>query len=98
MRMKLEATRGSAASKATELNTGFLRQHSTTVVIQEIPTGRYWEGSGIWTSDIERAAQFDTCSGALEQAMHSKLANVQLVLAREITEYETIPLKATFTS
>lgn len=94
--MKLEAARGSNANDTIKLNTEFLRQHSTTVVIQEIPTRRYWQSGGVWTPDIERAAQFDTCSGALEQAMHSKLSNVQLVLAREITEYETIPLKATF--
>ena len=94
--MKLEAARGSDANGTVELNTQFLRQHSTTVVIQEVPTRRYWAGNGVWTSDIEQAAQFDTCSGAMDQAMHSKLSNVQLVLAREITEYETIPLRATF--
>lgn len=96
--MKLDFARGSIANGTIKLNTEFLRRHATTVVIQEIPTRRYWESIGVWTSDIDRAAQFDTCSGAVEQAMHFKLSNVQLVLAREITEYETIPLKATFRS
>ena len=96
--MKLDEAKGSYVNGTIELNTEFLRRHSTTVMIQEIPTRHYWESGGVWTSDIERAAQFETCSGALEEAMHFKLSNVQLVLAREITEYETIPLKATFRS
>jgi len=96
--MKLDYVKGSVANGTIKLNTDFLKRHSTTVVIQEVPTRRYWVGNGVWTSDIDQAAQFDTCSGAQEQAMHFKLANVQLVLAREITEYETIPLKATFRS
>ena len=96
--MKLDYAKGSVANGAIRLNTEFLRRHSTTVVIQEIPTRRYWVSSGVWTADIERAAQFDTCSGAQEEAMHFKLSNVQLVLARELTEYEIIPLRATFGS
>ena len=96
--MKLEEAKGSDAIGSIKLNTQFLRQHSTTVVIQEILTRCYWESSGVWTEDIERAAQFDTCSGTQEEAMHFKLSNVQLVLARELTEYEIIPLRATFGS
>ena len=85
----------SAVNGSIRLDTQYLRRHCTTVVIQEIPTRRYWVNAGVWTSDIERATQFNTCSAALEQAAHSKLSNVQLVLAREIKEYETIPLKST---
>ncbi len=77
-----------------KFDTQFLRRHFTKVVIQEMPTGRYWKSSGVWTANVDGATSFQTCSAALEQATHLKLQNVQLVLTREIKECEVIPLKA----
>ena len=71
----------------------FLRRDSTKVVIQEIPTGRYWDSKGIWTSDFENATAFLSCYAALEQMDRYRLSNVQLILARELKEYQIIPLK-----
>jgi hypothetical protein len=83
-----------ANSKAgVKFDTQFLRRHFSKVVIQETATRRFWQNSGIWTTDLEKATSFQTCSAALEQATHLKLQNVQLVLTREIKECEIIPLK-----
>ena len=76
-----------------KFNTQLLRRHFTKVVIQEMPTGRYWESNGVWTTDIDHATIFRTCTAALEQATHLKLQNVQLVMTREIKELEIIPVK-----
>jgi len=65
-------------------------------MIQETSTGRYWQSSGIWTSNVDNATSFQSCSAALEQTAHLKFQNVQLVLTREITECEVIPLKTSF--
>ena len=83
-----------ASSAGNKFDTQFLRKHFTKVVIQEMPTRRYWGSSGVWTFDIEKATIFRTCSAAHEEAMHLKLPNVQLVLIRELKEFEIIPLKA----
>lgn len=91
--MNLEPTRVSAAQGGNRFDTQFLRRHFTKVLIQEIPTRRYWEERGVWTSDIEKATNFQTCSAALEHATHLKLPNVQLVLTREPRECEVIPLR-----
>jgi hypothetical protein len=88
---QLEKTNPKAGVK---FDTQFLRRHFSKVVIQESPTGRFWQNSGVWTTDLEKATSFQTCSAALEQATHLKLQNVQLVLTREIKECEIIPLKA----
>lgn len=80
----------------SKFDTQFLRRHFTKVVIQETPTRRYWGNTGIWTSDVEKATSFRTCSAALEHATHLKLQNVQLVLTRELKECETIPIKTSF--
>jgi hypothetical protein len=76
-----------------KFDTQFLRRHFSKVVIQESPTGRFWQNSGIWTTDIEKATSFRACSAAFEEATHLKLQNVQLVLTREIKETEVIPIK-----
>lgn len=47
-----------------EFDTRFLRRNCTKVVIQEIPTRRYWGSRGVWTSDIEKASDFQTGSSA----------------------------------
>jgi hypothetical protein len=76
-----------------KFDTQYLRRHFSKVVIQESATGRFWQNAGFWTTDLEKATSFQTCSAALEQATHLKLQNVQLVLTREIKECEIIPLK-----
>ena len=85
-----------AAKEGVKLNTQFLRRNSSKVLIQEASTGRYWQSTGVWTSDVDKATTFRTCSAALEQATHLKLQNVQLILAREIKECEVIPIKTSF--
>jgi hypothetical protein len=82
-----------APIRGNHLDTQFLRRHFTKVVIQEIPTRRYWKGTGVWTSEIDKATTFRSCSAAMEDATHLKLKNVQLVLTRELRECEVFPLK-----
>jgi hypothetical protein len=83
----------SATSRGNSFDTQFLRRHFTKVVIQEIPTRRYWQTLGVWTSNIEAARTYDSCTKALEEALFLKLKNVQLVLNREFKEWEIIPIK-----
>jgi hypothetical protein len=85
-----------SANSEIKFDTQLLRRRSSKVVIQETPTRRFWQRTGIWTSNIDKATSFQSCSAAMEQATNCKLQNVQLVLTREITECEIIPLKASF--
>jgi hypothetical protein len=81
-----------ATSRGTRVDTQFLTRHCIKVVIQEIPTRRFWGSGGVWILDIEKATSFDSRSAALETASHQNLHNVQLVLSREIKEWEIIPI------
>lgn len=78
-------------------DTHFLRQSSLKVVIQEIHTRRYWGKAGVWTSDMALATIFTSRSDALEAAINQKLRNVQLVLRREFSEWEFVPIETSFT-
>jgi hypothetical protein len=91
--MNLDQLGAPSPEGGVKFDTQFLKRHSTSVVIQEMPTGRYWKSTGVWTADIDKATTFRACSAALEQATHLKLQNVQLVLTREIIECEVIPIK-----
>ena len=84
------------AKDGIKFDTQFLRRHFSKVVIQEVPTRRFWQSTGIWTADVDKATSFRTYSAALEQATLFRLQYVQLVLTREIKECEVIPLKASF--
>jgi len=77
-----------------QFDTQFLKRNWLKVVIQEIPGGQYWECQGLWTSDLQEATSFATCTAALAHANHLNLSNAQLVLTRESKAYGVIPLKA----
>ena len=77
-----------------QFDTQFLKRHWLKVVIQEIPGGQYWECQGLWTSDLQEATSFATCTAALAHVTHLNLSNAQLVLTREAKAYGVIPLKA----
>jgi len=94
--MGLDQLAASAARGGIKFDTQLLRRHLSKVVIQETATGRFWQSTGLWTTDPKKATSFQTCSAALEEATLLKLQNVQLVLTREIKECEIIPLKTTF--
>ena len=63
------------------------------VVLQEIPTSRYYQGPGVWTSDILHACDFQTGSAAMECAARLNLSNVQLVMTQEFRDCQIFPLK-----
>ena len=68
-----------------DLATRFRIWDSTEVVIQEIPTGLYWDGKGGgWTSDLENATTFPTRSGALNEMGRMNLSTVRQVVRREL--------------
>jgi hypothetical protein len=79
-------------------DTRFLRRDFTRVVIQEIPTGRYWGSRGVWTSEIETANNFQTATAALEHGRRLGLSNVQVVVVHEFKESQVIPLKTSIRS
>lgn len=81
-----------ATSRGTRVDTQFLSRHCVKVVIQEIPTRRFWGSGGVWILEIEKATTFDSRSAALEAASRQNLHNVQLVLSRELKEWEIIPI------
>ena len=81
-----------ATSRGTRINTQFLSRHCLKVVIQEVPTRRFWGSGGVWVLDIEKATTFDSRSAALEAASHQNLHHVQHVLSRELKEWELIPI------
>ena len=74
-------------------DTEFLKRHWIKVLIQEVPSGRYWESPGLWTEDFQEATSFATCTAAMAQATHLNLPGAQLVLTRESKAYGIIPLK-----
>ena len=83
----------SAIFRGNKFDSQFLKQVLTKVVIQEIPTRLYLSAGDFWTLEIENATVFDSRSAAMEEASNLKLQNVQLVLKREIKEWEIIPIE-----
>ena len=63
------------------------------IMIQEIPTRRYYRTAGVWTGDIHEASDFRTGSAALKVVQQSKLNNVQLVATQDFKAYQVFPLK-----
>ena len=57
------------------------------IMIQEIPTRRYYRTAGVWTGDIHEASNFRTSSAALEVVNRSNLQNVQLVATQDFKDY-----------
>lgn len=86
----------SATIRGNKFDSHFLRQLLTKVVIQEIPTRLYLSAGDFWTLDIEGATTFDSRPAALEAVTTQKLQNVQLVLSRELKEWEIIPIAPRF--
>ncbi len=82
----------SATIRGSMSDSQFLRQVLTKVVIQKIPTRLYLSAGDFWTLDIEHATTFVSRSAALQEATNLKLQNVQLVLSRELKEWEIIPV------
>lgn len=60
-----------------------LQSVPTEVVIQEIQSRLYLSETDFLTPKIADARRFDSCSTALEETTHLKLANVQLVTNNE---------------
>ncbi len=65
----------------------------TEVLIREIPTGRYWERHGSWTSDLGKATSFRDCTAALQEVKNWQLPLVQLVRTRELVVQAALPQK-----
>jgi hypothetical protein len=63
------------------------------IMIQEIPTRRYYRAVGVWTGDVREASDFRTGSAALEVVQQSKLNNVQLVATQDFKAYQVFSLK-----
>ncbi len=63
------------------------------IMIQEIPTRRYYRAAGVWTGDVREASDFRTGSAALEVIQRSKLLNVQLVATDDFKAYQVFPLQ-----
>jgi hypothetical protein len=63
------------------------------IMIQEIPTRRYYRTPGVWTGDIRKASDFRTSTAALETILKSNLNNVQLVSTRDFKRFQVFPLK-----
>jgi hypothetical protein len=91
--MSLDQSEVASRGFGTKFDTQSLRRHFTKVLIREIPTGRYWESNGFWTSDIGKATSFHDCTAAFEEVTHWRLPLVQLVLTRELVVRQVIPLK-----
>ena len=85
----------STTVRGNKFESQFLRRLLTKVVIQEIPSRLYLSAGDFWTLDIENATAFDSHLSAREEAANLKLNNVQLVLSREIKEWEIIPIEST---
>ena len=62
------------------------------ILIQEIPTRRYYRAAGVWTGDIREASDFHTGSAALEVVQRSHLHNVQLIATQDFKDYQVFPL------
>ena len=65
------------------------------VMIQEVPTRRYYRSTGVWTNDVAQASDFRTSTAALAAISKSKLRNVQLVATRNLKDFEVFPLRQT---
>src|SRR4051812_20994481 len=79
-------------TSGTKGDTQFVSRTLARVVIQEIATGRYYQGPGLWTADIQRACDFHTGSAARECATRLKLSNAQVVMTQEFTDRQVFPL------
>lgn len=74
------------------MNTEFLSRRSTKVLIQESATRRYLSNAGLWTGELTQAMSFPSGSAAMTYLTQKKLANVRLVLSRDINVQEVIPV------
>lgn len=97
-RVELHPFNTQVRTAGIESDTRFLRRDLTKVVIQEIATRRYWGSRGVWTSEIEKANDFQTGTSALEHVRRLELPNVQLVVIHEFKECQVIPLKTSIRS
>jgi len=81
------------AATAVESNTQYFRRILSQVLLQEIATGRYYQGAGIWSSDAAGAVKFRTDSAARECATRLNLTNVQVVITHEFRECQIFPFQ-----
>lgn len=84
----------SATSRGSKFDSQFLRRLITRVVIQDISSRLYLSEGDFWTLEIEAARSFDSRTAALAEATLLGLHNVQLVLSRDIKEWEIVPIGA----
>ena len=90
--MKPTLSNHDAPASGPNFDTEFLRRHSTSVVIQESATRRYLTPAGLWSNSRDQACTFRSGSAAMEQVKQQKLTQVRLVLTRDITFSEVIPV------
>jgi hypothetical protein len=83
-----------AAGPAVNGDTQSISRTLARVVLQEVPTGRYYQGPGVWVTEEAHALDFRTGSAAMECAGRLNLTNVQVVMTQEFRERQTFPLKA----
>ena len=82
-----------AAASAARGDTQSLSRTLSRVLLQEIATGRYYQGPGIWSTDEAHALDFQTGSAARECAVRSNLTNVRIVMTHEFRDCQTFRLK-----
>lgn len=75
-----------------DCDTEFLSRQSTRVTIQETATRRYLSNNGLWTAKLDQAMTFRSGSAAMEHLSQRNLKNIRLVLTRDITVSEIIPV------
>jgi hypothetical protein len=90
--MKPTLSNPDAPASGASFDTEFLSRNSTKVVIQETATRRYLTAAGLWGNSLDQACTFRSGSAAMEQVKHRKLTQVRLVLTRDITFSEIIPV------
>ncbi len=90
--MKPTLSNHDAPASGHSFDTDFLRRHSTKVVIQETATRRYLTAAGLWNISRDQACTFRSGSAAMEAVKQQKLTQVRLVLTRDITFSEIIPV------
>jgi len=90
--MNLQEQTTRTINPAVNHDTEMLRRQSTRVLIQQKGSQQYLSAGGGWSIDVVQAVSFRSGSAAVEQIVKRKLANVQLVLIRDIRVSEIIPV------
>ena len=89
--MKLDTQTNQTQHSASDCDTQYLSGSSTEGLIQKIPTRRYLDHQGVWTTDLEKAMAFRSIAAAVEHLRQLKLVVVQVVSTRNLKVCEVVP-------